>query len=145
LVRLPWIFMSRELMGNDQARMLAYAQRLRELKVDYLHMVSGFGFPNPRDTPGKFPLDELKIFFNSTRHLSFKAATRATLLNSLPNSLARWFLNVGWRYQSGINLEFAQQFRKAVDLPVIVNGGFQERNRIEEALGADAIWFWRAR
>src|SRR5262249_24740220 len=110
------------------------------------HVVSGFGFPNPRDTPGRFPLDEVKIFFNSTRHLSFKAATRATLLNSLPGALARWFLNVDWRYEAGINLQFARDFRAVSGLPVIVNGGFQERDRVEHALnsGCDMVSMARA-
>jgi 2,4-dienoyl-CoA reductase (NADPH2) len=147
LFRWPWTFASREQRsGNTKETMLAYAKRLRELEVDYLHVVSGFGFPNPRDTPGRFPLDEVKIFFNSTRHLSFKAATRAALLNSLPGALARWFLNVDWKYEAGINLQFARDFRAACGLPVIVNGGFQERDRVEHALnsGCDMVSMARA-
>ena len=91
--------------------MLEYGKRLRE-KVDYLHMVSGYGFPNPRDTPGAFPTDEIRIFFNSTRHLSGKAAVRATLLNTLPNGFAHWLMNRGWKYRPGINVEFALDSRK---------------------------------
>jgi 2,4-dienoyl-CoA reductase (NADPH2) len=136
LFRIPWTFASREhRLGNETAQMLDYARRLRDLGVDYLHVVSGFGFPNPRDVPGDFPLDEVKIFFNSTRHLSFKSAFRATAVNALPTFLARPLLGYGWRPRPAVSLEFARQFKREVGLPVIVNGGFQERDEIEDALG----------
>jgi 2,4-dienoyl-CoA reductase (NADPH2) len=138
LFRFPWAARWREQwFGNNEAQMLEYAHRLRE-KIDYLHVVSGYGFPNPRDTPGAFPTDEIKIFFNSTRHLSRKAAVRATLLNTLPNGFAHWLMNRGWKYRPGINVEFSRRFKKDVGLPVIVNGGFQEKTLIEEALNSDS-------
>jgi 2,4-dienoyl-CoA reductase-like NADH-dependent reductase (Old Yellow Enzyme family) len=74
------------------------------------------------------------MFFNSTRHLSLKAATRSMLLNTLPNGLARWIMNIGWKYQPAISLEFAGIFKKEPGMPVIANGGFQEKNFIEGAL-----------
>lgn len=148
LFRLPWPFSSRaRWMGNNMEQMLEYARRLRDLEVDYLHVVSGFGFPNPRDVPGEFPVDEIRIFFNSTRHLSFKAAARATVLNALPAFLARWILNFGWVRKPAINLDFARRFRQEIGLPVIVNGGFQERDGIEAAIrsgGCDMVSMARA-
>jgi 2,4-dienoyl-CoA reductase-like NADH-dependent reductase (Old Yellow Enzyme family) len=136
--RFPWTVRWKEhWMGNDVGQMLEYAKRLRELKVDYLHVVSGFGFPNPRDTPGPFPVDEIKIFFNSTRHLGIKAAARSTLLNTLPIFFARWLLNFGWVRRPAINLDFARTFKQQVGLPVIVNGGFQEKDLIEGAIGSN--------
>lgn len=137
LFRLPWASRWREQwFGNDEAQMLEYARRLHG-KIDFLHVVSGYGFPNPRDTPGSFPTNEIKIFFNSTRHLSAKAEIRATLFNTLPNAFAHWLMNLGWKYRPAINLEFARRFKNDIGLPVIVNGGFQERNVIEEALNSD--------
>jgi 2,4-dienoyl-CoA reductase (NADPH2) len=129
LLRTPWGG-----PGNDAVQMLAYARRLRELGVAYLHVVSGFGFPNPRDVPGPFPLEEVKIFFNHVRHLSGKAALRATLLNTLPSGLARWLMNLGWSWRGAINVQAARRLSQEVGLPVIVNGGFQERSLIEEVL-----------
>jgi hypothetical protein len=42
---LPSILGSRERWtGNDLAQMLDYAKRLRELNVDFLHVVAGYGF-----------------------------------------------------------------------------------------------------
>lgn len=134
LFRFPWHLPWREhWMGNDESRMLAYADKLRD-RVDFLHVVSGYGFPNPRVVPGEFPLEEIKVFFNSTRHLSFKAAARATALNLLPLFLARPLMNLGWKRAPGINLEHARRFKRRIGLPVIVNGGFQEKPLIEEAL-----------
>lgn len=136
LFRVPWTFASRERwMGNDKTQMIEYAERLCHLGVDYLHVVSGFGFPNPRDVPGDFPFDEVKMFFNATRHLSFKAAARATVLNALPGFVARRLLSIGWKRRPAVSLELAREFKQKFRCwPVIVNGGFQERDGIEDAL-----------
>jgi 2,4-dienoyl-CoA reductase (NADPH2) len=136
LLRLPWPTTRERWAGNEQRQMLAYAKRLKDLHVDYLHVVSGYGFPNPRDVPGPFPYDEIKMFFNSTRHLTRKAAIRATLANLLPDAFGRWLFNIGWKYEQGINLDAAEAFRDAIGLPVIANGGFQYRDFIEGAIGA---------
>ena len=135
LLRLPWPPGSRERwLGNDMGQMLDYAKRLRDLGVDYLHVVAGYGFPNPRDTPGPFPFDEIRMFFNSTRHLSGKAAVRAALVNAVPAFVLRPLLNAGWNQPLRGNLDGAARFREEVKLPVIANGGFQEREFIEDAL-----------
>jgi 2,4-dienoyl-CoA reductase (NADPH2) len=128
LLRIPWG------SGNSLPQMLDYAQRL-EGAVDYLHVVAGYGFPNPRDVPGDFPFDEVKLFFNSVRHLSAKAALRAGLVNSL-SPLLRPLLGLGWKYEEGINLGLARAFKKHVRIPVIVNGGFQRRSTMEKALAS---------
>jgi 2,4-dienoyl-CoA reductase (NADPH2) len=134
LTRWPPQFLSRERwMGNDLPQMLDYAQRLEKLGVDYLHVVSGYGFPNPRDVPGEFPFDEIRMFFDSVRHLSCKAAARAALVHILPTFIGRWLFNLGWRRRPAVNLDFARAFRE-IGLPVIANGGFQERDLVEQAI-----------
>ena len=126
--------------GNDLAQMLAYAGELRTLGVDYLHVVAGYGFPNPRDVPGPFPFDEVKLFFNSVRHLSAKATLRASCVN-LFGPIARALLARGWRYEEGANLKLASEFKGLQDeagMPaIIVNGGFQRREAMEAALASD--------
>lgn len=136
LLRLPWPPLKRaRWIGNDEAQMIDYGKRLAALGVDYLHVVAGYGFPNPRDVPGPFPFDGIKIFFNSNRHLSGKARVRATLFNLVPSLVLRPLLNWGWKYEQGINLPGAIAFKKALPaMPVIANGGFQERSFIEGAL-----------
>jgi 2,4-dienoyl-CoA reductase (NADPH2) len=137
LARLPSPLLSRERwVGNELPQMLEYAQRLESLGVDYLHVVSGYGFPNPRDVPGEFPFEEIRMFFDSVRHLSFKAAVRAALVHIPPTFVWRWLFNLGWRRRPAVNLDFARAFKNKVRLPVIANGGFQEKDLIEQAIGA---------
>jgi 2,4-dienoyl-CoA reductase (NADPH2) len=121
--------------GNDIGTTLAYGRRLKDLGVDYLHVSNGFGFINPKENPGAFPAEEVRAFFNSTRHLSAKAAARSTLLNLMP-ARVRQATGVGWRSRPGANLEDAGRFRQEIGLPVIANGGFQERALIEHALAS---------
>lgn len=137
LFRFPWPFLSRErLLGNELPQMIDYAKRLRDLGVDYLHVVSGYGFPNPRDVPGKFPFDEIRMFFDSNRHLSQKAALRAALLHALPEFITRPVMGWSWRERPEGHRRFAKAFKAEVGLPVILNGGFQERAGMDEVLGA---------
>lgn len=127
--------------GNDIETTLSYGRRLRELGVDYLHISNGFGFPNPKENPGNFPVEEIRLFYNSTRHLSGKSMVRASFLNVLPGPLRR-ALGVGWRPEPGANLGDAARFRREVSLPVIANGGFQRRSLVERALteaGCDLV------
>lgn len=134
ITRLPMTF-TKAMRGNDVDQMIEYARALRG-SVDYLHIAAGFGFINPLGSPGDFPIEEIKLFANSTRHLSRKAQVRATLLNLLPNPIARPLFNIGWGYkQGGGGLAHARRFKREVGLPVITNGGYQDLATIEGALG----------
>ena len=121
--------------GNDIETTLRYGRRLKELGVDYLHVSNGYGFINPKENPGEFPLEEIRVFFNSTRHLGWKAAGRSALLNALPGPIRR-ATGVGWRPEPAANLADAATFRERVGLPVIANGGFQRRSLVEQALAS---------
>jgi 2,4-dienoyl-CoA reductase-like NADH-dependent reductase (Old Yellow Enzyme family) len=121
-------------LGNGLEETLGFGRRLKALGVDYLHIVAGCGFINPKGNPGSFPLEEIRLFVNATRHLSRKAAVRAALVNLAPDVLARPLFNLGWHYQEGISLDYAARFRQEVGLPVITNGGYQTRAGIEQAL-----------
>ena len=130
-LRLPLVLPPRAyLFGNRLEHTIEYARRLKALGIDYLHIDSGFGFPHPRVTPGRFPTPELRQFLNGTRHLSFKAAARAVLVNLMPDFIG----NIGWKGGEAINLDYAATFRREIGLPVIANGGFQTRSVIESAL-----------
>jgi 2,4-dienoyl-CoA reductase-like NADH-dependent reductase (Old Yellow Enzyme family) len=142
-LRLPPSRPLREfLVGNDLDTYLTYGRWLKELGVGYLHVTNGFGFINPHEQPGDFPVDEIRMFVNSTRHLSAKAGIRAALLNVVPKSILQRILAVGWHYGEAVNLPDARAFRTQVGLPVIANGGFQHRSVIEDALtsgGCDLV------
>jgi 2,4-dienoyl-CoA reductase-like NADH-dependent reductase (Old Yellow Enzyme family) len=120
--------------GNGLDVTLQYGRWLRDLGVDYLHVSNGFGFPNPKENPGSLPAEEIRLFFNSTRHLGAKAAARSTLLNTVPERMMVRLAGAGWGYRRGVNLPDARTFRREVGLPVIANGGFQRRSFIEDAL-----------
>ena len=126
------------LCGNRLQTNLQYGAWLKELGVDYLHIDSGFGFINPKGSPGEYPIEGLRRFSNSVRHLSAKAWARATLLNLIPDGVARAVLGFGWKYVPAPNASFAQAFRKKLDMPVICNGGFQDRELIEGTLESGA-------
>jgi 2,4-dienoyl-CoA reductase (NADPH2) len=118
--------------GNDDAQMIRYAKQLAG--VDYLHVVAGYGFPNPRDVPGAFPFEEVRMFFDSVRHLSTKAAVRAAGAHLLPRKVGHWLFNLGWS-RSHSSLEFAANIKRArPDVTVITNGGYLDRASINAAL-----------
>jgi 2,4-dienoyl-CoA reductase (NADPH2) len=121
-------------VGNTLKETLEYGKALKKLGVDYLHIDSGFGFLNPKGSPGQYPLSGIRLFANSSRHLSAKAGMRAIWINSLPAPLAMLLAGFGWKYRPAANAYFAQCFREVVCLPIIANGGFQERSVIEGRL-----------
>jgi 2,4-dienoyl-CoA reductase (NADPH2) len=147
-IRFPVVFPLRHFfIGNTLKETLHYGEKLKSLGVDYLHIDSGFGFVNPKGSPGRFPAQGIKLFYNATRHLSAKAAVRSVLADASPEFLLRLLMGYGWRFKPAANAEFAALFRRTVGLPVIANGGFQARSVIEDALAGgkcDAVAIARA-
>jgi 2,4-dienoyl-CoA reductase-like NADH-dependent reductase (Old Yellow Enzyme family) len=123
-------------IGNDLPETTYYARELERLGVDYLHIDSGFGFPNPRGSPGDYPDEGFRTFVNATRYLSRKAAARATIFNLTPALIRRSLFGWGWRFKPAANADFAAAIRRVVNIPVIANGGFQDRDVIDGALTA---------
>ncbi|MEQ1746987.1 MAG: NADH:flavin oxidoreductase [Saprospiraceae bacterium] len=136
-LRLPIVFPLRHwYFGNTIAENLHYAHKLKALGVDYLHIDKGYGFINPLGNPGSFPIQDLKLFYNNNRHLSFKAWLRSTLANMVPEFILGPLANIGWKDTPAVSADDAQRFRDEVGLPVIANGGFQDRAVIEDTLQA---------
>lgn len=137
-IRIPWppiVWPPRHyFIGNDLPETTYYAQRLAQLGVDYLHIDSGFGFPNPKGSPGDYPDEGLHSFVNATRYLSAKAAFRAVVYNAVPRPIRKRVFGFGWRFKPAANADFAAAIRRAVNIPVIANGGFQDRDVIDGAL-----------
>ena len=135
-VRLPVAFpVSDHFFGNRVEQMVAYGAQLEQLGVDYLHITRGFGFINPKENPGAYPLEEIRIFANYTRHLSAKANLRAGILNTVPDILLRPIAGIGWNTRElGMNADYAAAFKKALKIPIIANGGFQSQALIEQVL-----------
>lgn len=137
-IRIPWppfVWPPRHyFIGNDLPETTYYAKRLEQLGVDYLHIDAGFGFPNPKGSPGDYPDEGLHTFVNATRHLSEKAALRAAVYNSVPPVIRKALFGFGWRFEPAANADFAAAIRRVVSIPVIANGGFQDRDVIDGAL-----------
>ena len=43
-------------------------------------------------------------------------------------------MNIGWKYVPEISADYSKLFKEETGVPVIVNGGFQEMNFIEQTL-----------
>jgi 2,4-dienoyl-CoA reductase (NADPH2) len=89
---------------------------------------------NPKENAGGFPMEEFRLFYDLNRHPSRKAAVRAAIAHAVPLSVWRWTSGRAWRFQPAFNLDDTRAFKQAVGIPVIANGGFQERSLVEDAL-----------
>ncbi len=121
-------------MGNGLEENLSYARNLEAMGIDYIHVDSGFGFVNPNGNPGEMPVTELRMFANATRHLSRKARLRSWFLNTVPRPLMQQVFNMFGKRGPEANASFSKAFKAVVSIPIIANGGFQERSRIERVL-----------
>ncbi|MEO8146358.1 MAG: NADH:flavin oxidoreductase [Bacteroidia bacterium] len=134
-IRLPVRFPLKDwYFGNTIKENLYYAKKLKALGIDYLHIDKGYGFPNPKGNPGSFPVHEMKMFYNANRHLTSKAWLRAVFFNSIPEFILGPVANIGWKYIPAISADDAKRFKDETGLPVISNGGFQDRELIERTL-----------
>jgi 2,4-dienoyl-CoA reductase (NADPH2) len=134
-IRLPLRFpLKHWYFGNTIEDNLYYADRLKKLGIDYLHIDKGYGFPNPKGNPGSFPVHEMKQFYNQNRHLSTKAWFRSVVFNTVPEFLLQPIANMGWRDLPAISANDAGRFRNEIGLPVISNGGYQDLADIESVL-----------
>jgi 2,4-dienoyl-CoA reductase (NADPH2) len=147
--RLPPVWnLKHQFLGNTQTETLQFARELEKLGVDYLHLVSGFGFLSPLDTPGPLPTPEVRAFFNSTSHLSLKAKTRSVVSNVSAGWLD-WLWGLGWKPElplggsslgwrwAGLNRKDAHLFKNQVRMPIILNGGIKRKDLIEELLSKE--------
>lgn len=113
---------------------LYFTTKLKALGIDYLHIDKGYGFPNPKGLPGDFPIPEMRMFYNSNRHLSTKAWLRSMVFNALPNFILSPIANIGWGYVPAVSADDARRFKEATGLPVISNGGYQDLKEMEQSL-----------
>jgi 2,4-dienoyl-CoA reductase (NADPH2) len=120
--------------GNELPETTYYARKLEKLGVDYLHIDSGFGFPNPAGSPGDYPDEGFRTFVNTVRFLSPKAGARAAIFNLTPTAVRKWLFALNWYFEPAANAELAAAIRRVVNIPVIANGGFQDRDVINGAL-----------
>jgi 2,4-dienoyl-CoA reductase (NADPH2) len=68
------------------------------------------------------------------RHLSGKAALRAALTHAAPTAWLDALTNLGWAKGTAVNLSYASAIKARVHIPVIANGGFQQRETVAKGL-----------
>ena len=56
------------------------------------------------------------------------------VFNALPNFILSPIANIGWGYVPAISADDARRFKESTGLPVISNGGYQDRKEMEESL-----------
>ncbi|MFO1111134.1 MAG: NADH:flavin oxidoreductase [Bradyrhizobium sp.] len=122
--------------GNELAETSYYARKLEALGVDYLHIDAGFGFPNPAGSPGDYPDEGFHTFVNACRYLGRKANARAIGFNVTPAAIRRTLFAWNWHFKAAANADLAAAIKRVVSIPVIANGGFQERDVIEETFSS---------
>jgi 2,4-dienoyl-CoA reductase-like NADH-dependent reductase (Old Yellow Enzyme family) len=123
--------------GTTVEDSLQVCRWLQEAGVDGFHVSSGSYFPHPRNPAGDFPIPDV-IRNYDTMLSSGKNTFRNYLLFRTPpfNKGFAWL----WRRRvrehgvEGINLPLARAVKQAMDVPVIVTGGFQTASVVASAI-----------
>ncbi len=123
--------------GNTLDEEIELCKMLERAGVHAIHVSSGSLFPHPRNPAGGFPLEHLQRHY-PTMMASGTLTRRNDWIFSTPvlGPLFGWW----WQHRrgkgpiQGINIEYAAAIRKALKIPVICTGGFQDGAYIREVL-----------
>jgi 2,4-dienoyl-CoA reductase (NADPH2) len=130
---LPWLP-----KGNTLEESLQVCRWLEDAGVDFFHVSAGGEFPHPRNPAGEFPAhDMLKTYDGLISNGLY--TFRNYLMFRTPG------LNVLWKRHwekpqrkaggpEGINLPDSRALKGAVNVPVLVTGGFQTASVIRSAI-----------
>lgn len=121
-------------VGNTLADGVQVGRWLEEEGVDALHVTTGNLFPHPRNPPGEFAFEEARKSYRAM--LGEGTLTwRNWLLFKYGEPLFRriWKRAAG-DVVEGVNLPDAAAVRRAVRIPVICTGGFQDGELIRRSL-----------
>jgi 2,4-dienoyl-CoA reductase-like NADH-dependent reductase (Old Yellow Enzyme family) len=130
---LPWLP-----NGNTLAESLQVCRWLEAEGVDFFHVSAGGEFPHPRNPAGEFPAhDMLKTYDGLISNGVY--TFRNYLMFRTPGLNAVWKRH--WEKPQreaggpeGINLPDARALKAAVQVPVLVTGGFQTASVIRRAI-----------
>jgi 2,4-dienoyl-CoA reductase-like NADH-dependent reductase (Old Yellow Enzyme family) len=124
--------------GNTLDEEIRLCQMLQDAGVHAIHVSSGSIFPHPRNPAGGLPLIDVQRSYSTM--LSSGTLTHRNYLifySWLLGPLFRWW----WQHRGaghgpvqGINLDYAAAIKKALKIPVICTGGFQEGAFIRKAI-----------
>jgi 2,4-dienoyl-CoA reductase-like NADH-dependent reductase (Old Yellow Enzyme family) len=134
---LPW-----EKKGNTLEEEIRLCQMLEKAGVHAIHVSSGSLFPHPRNPAGGFPVMNLQRNYPTVMSSGTLTRRNQAIFNSrLLGKLFGWW----WQYRGGngkiqgINLEDAAAIKKALKIPVICTGGFQDGSFVREAISSGKI------
>ena len=130
---LPWLP-----KGNTLDEQLEACRLIEAAGVDYFHVSAGAAFPHPRNPAGEFPpRDVVKTYDGLISNGLY--TFRNYVLFRTPGVNAVWKRR--WEGPArraggpeGINLGEARALKRAVDVPVLVTGGFQTASVIRSAI-----------
>jgi 2,4-dienoyl-CoA reductase-like NADH-dependent reductase (Old Yellow Enzyme family) len=133
---IPW-----EKKGNDLQDAIQIAKWCEAEGVDAIHVSSGSSFPHPLNPPGGFPLDVLAKTYDTMISSSGYGMRnflmfRYPLLRPIFHWL--WFRLKKGHPIEGVSLEDSRAIKAAVDIPVIVTGGFQNAQVVADAIDGGA-------
>ena len=130
--------LSDEKPGNTLEDSIQVCRWLEEDGVDAIVVSSGSSFPHPKNPAGDLPIAELRKTYDSLissgslalrNYLLFSGKLTAELFKR------RWETARGPKEQiEGLNLADGRAIKQAVNIPVLVTGGFQTAQLIEEAI-----------
>lgn len=129
---LPW-----NKKGNDLKESIKLCQMLEAVGVHAIHVSSGSLFPHPRNPAGDLPVNNLRQ--NYPTMMASGTLTRRNdwiFRSRIFGPLFRWW----WTRRrgkgpiQGINLDYAAAIKKALKIPVICTGGFQEGAFVRKAI-----------
>jgi 2,4-dienoyl-CoA reductase (NADPH2) len=135
--------------GNTIQDSVKVCQWLEEAGVDAIHVSAGGTFPHPRNPPGDMPVEELVKTFDSMVSSGSKVLNELLLLrNPITSQLFRdrWVKQRG-RVIEGISVADAGAIKQAVNVPVLVTGGFQTASYIRQVIqegSCDAVTIARS-
>ena len=142
---LPW-----ERKGNTLADAIEICKRLEAAGADAIHVSIGSLFPHPLNPPGEFSYETIAASYEvmlsaGTRTLLNYCLFRYPLLRPIFHWL--WFRMKRGRPVEAVSLEEARAIKRAVTIPVISTGGYQDAATIRRIIGegaCDAVSIARA-
>jgi 2,4-dienoyl-CoA reductase-like NADH-dependent reductase (Old Yellow Enzyme family) len=131
---MPW-----EKRGNTLKDSIEICKLVVAAGADAIHVSGGSTFPHPRNPAGDFPFDQAVSWYAGAlpsgiytfrNYLMFRYKFLRPIFRWI------WFRNQGRKIE-GVNAEDAKAIKAAVNVPVIVTGGFQTASVIAKTIKED--------
>lgn len=131
-----------EKKGNTLEESIQICKWAEREGVDAIHASLGSIFPHPLMPPGGTPPDEMNWWYNNIVSSGVRGYLNYSFFHfRLPSRFLFYFWNRVKRSRpvEGVCLEEASAVKKAVKVPVLVTGGFQDGRLIRRAIAEGAV------